>query len=724
MPSVIVHTRDYGGRVLVALLGATLWAAPARAQQDTVPRDSVPRDSVPRDSVTQRLAPVVVTVTREAARSPLELPFAITAVRPDSTRPGLRNTRIEETLLLVPGVTVANRNNPSQDARISIRGFGARAGFGVRGVRVIRDGVPLTLPDGQTPMDYLDLESVGTIEVIRGSASALYGNAAGGVIDLRSAPAPAAPFALHARGWNGDDGTRRWVGAFGGTQDRLTYQANVSHTLADGYRAHARQRATNGFGRVGLRAGKTDLALHVLAYDMPLGENPGALTRAQFDSAPRMADPLAVRRDARKDVSQVQVWLTGDRAIAGGEVSAALFGGGRWLYNPLPTFIGDVDRTSYGGTVRGSVPARVLGLRHRFSAGVDAQQQNDDRRQFANCNDDPPLAASTPDCPILGREEGVLQRDQRELVSSTGVFVRDEVELSRILTLSLGARADRVQFDVDDRMIDPGAGDPDDSGERSLSAFSPMAGLVARLAPLHALYGNVSTAFETPTATELGNNPDASGGFNQELDPQRSVTYEVGVKGILRSPVRYDVAVFDTRVRDELIPFEIAGSEGRQFYRNAGRTSRRGAEVGMAAAVGPVEIGASYSYAHFRFREFVVGETDFAGNAIPGVPRQQLQGSVTYRPGRFFATVEGVAQSGVYADDANTARAPGYEVMHLRVGATALFGLPWLSPVLGVQNVFDRTYVGAVAVNAAREKYYEPAPGRIVFGGLTVGVGR
>jgi len=719
MPSAIVNAREYGGLAVLALLGAAMWAAPARAQQD-----SVQRDSVRRDTVTQRLAPVVVTVTREAARSPLELPFAITAARPDSMRPGLRNTRIEETLLLVPGVTVANRNNPSQDARISIRGFGARAGFGVRGVRVIRDGVPLTLPDGQTPMDYLDLESVGTVEVIRGSASALYGNAAGGVIDLRSAPAPAAPFALQARGWNGDDGTRRWVGAFGGRRDRLTYQANASHTLADGYRAHARQRATNGFGRVGLRAGKTDLAVHVLAYDMPLGENPGALTRAQFDSAPRMADPLAVRRDARKDVSQVQVGLTGDRAIAGGEVSAALYGGGRWLYNPLPTFIGDVDRTSYGGTVRGSVPARVLGLRHRFSAGVDAQQQNDDRRQFANCNDDPPpLAAPTPACPIVGREAGVLQRDQRELVSSTGVFVRDEAELSRVVTLSLGARADRVQFDVDDRMIDPAAGDPDDSGERSLSAFSPMAGLVMRLAPLHALYGNVSTAFETPTATELGNNPDGSAGFNQELDPQRSVTYEVGVKGIL-SRLRYDVAVFDTRVRDELIPFEIAGSEGRQFYRNAGRTSRRGAEVGVATAVGPVELGASYSYAHFRFREFAVGETDFAGNAIPGVPRQQVQASATYRPGSFFATVEGVAQSGVYADDANTARAPGYEVMHLRVGAAALFGLPWLSPVLGVQNVFDRTYVGAVAVNAAREKYYEPAPGRIVFGGLTVGVGR
>ena len=193
---------------------------------------------------------------------------------------------------------------------------------------------------------------------------------------------------------------------------------------------------------------------------------------------------------------------------------------------------------------------------------------------------------------------------------------RDEIVFGERYRLDLGVRADYVRFEVRDHLIT--SDDPDDSGERTLHAVSPMIGFVARVAPLHSVYANISTAFETPTATELGNHPDGSAGINADLDPQFATTYEVGAKGIVLSRLQYDVSIFDTEVRDELIPFEIAGGAGRRYFRNAGRTRRNGFEVGLNATVGAFDLGASYSYSHFRFREYEVD-----GDVLDGDERER-----------------------------------------------------------------------------------------------------
>src|SRR2546430_4555675 len=198
-----------------------------------------PHEVAAQDPRGAGLEPVVVEVGRGASRSVLELPFAITVQTPDSTRPGQRHLSLDETLWLIPGLSVSNRNNPSQDPRISIRGFGARSAFGVRGIRVLRDGIPLTLPDGQTPVDYLDLESVGRVEVMRGSASSLYGNAGGGVVDLRTSEPIPVPVSAEARLWTGTFATRRFVGKASGSLDGLGYQGNVARTESDGYRDYS-----------------------------------------------------------------------------------------------------------------------------------------------------------------------------------------------------------------------------------------------------------------------------------------------------------------------------------------------------------------------------------------------------------------------------------------------------------------------------------------------------
>lgn len=683
----------------IAVLGGV---APAAGAQDTIPR---------------RLPPVV-TVTRDVERSPLDLPFAISTLRPDSVAPGQTHTQVEQTLALLPGVTVANRTNPSQDTRVSVRGFGARSQFGARSIRILRDGMPLTLPDGQTPIDYLDLESVGSVEVIRGPAAALYGNASGGVIDLRAVQPPAVPLAVQARSWNGAFGLERYTALFGGSAGSTSYQGNIGRTLSDGYRQYSHQRLTNAFSRVAATVGRSQLSLIGMGLDMPLAENPGALTRAQADTAPDQADRLSVQKKARKVVHQVQLGVSDHTPIGDqGEFTAQVYGGTRSLYNPLTFAVVGVDRRQGGAGARLTIPWTLGGTVNRVSAGVDAQWLNDARKNWANCNAVPTANAN---CPSIATEKGILTLDQRELVSSVGPYLRDEIDAGR-LRASAGLRADRVRFEVRDHYLADGR---DDSGVRTLNALSPMLGVAARVSSFQSFYATVGSAFETPTTTELGNQPDGSAGLNRDLKPQYSTTYEVGTKGVAIANFQYDVSLFDTEVRDELIPFEVPGGNGRTYYRNAGRTRREGVELELSTELGPVSLVGTYALSRFRFRDFVNAGAQYAGNSIPGIPEHQAQAAATWHLRRAFVVAEGIAKSQVWVNDANSVAAPGFAVFNLRAGGTAKFGKPWLAPVLGVQNLFDRHYIGSVAVNAsgatiAATKFYEPAAGRTWFVGLS-----
>ena len=698
-----------GGGAWSLALVAALVVVPPLAAQDSAP------DTARTAASAAALPTVRVTATREGPRAPIELPYAVTLTRPDSLA-ALRRVGADELLFAIPGVALANRQNPAQDPRVSIRGFGARSAFGVRGVRVLQDGIPLTLPDGQTPVDVVDIEGAERVEVVRGSASSLYGNAAGGVIDVRSTPPALVGLAPYARIVGGDRVPTVSAAGAGGTVGSLGYTSSITRVVGRGYRDYSDQRATRAALRL-IRphaegSAIPGITLAARLSDVDLAESPGALTRAQFDSAPRMADPLSVRKQAGKTVNQGDLALSfaqpfGQRVA----LDATVYGSVRTLENPLTFAVVTLGRSSGGASARlsgdGTLGARAV----RLAAGGDLQWQNDDRQEYESCVD---VTAASATCPTPSVQRGRLRRDQRELVSSAGPFVRGEIAIVPSLLASAGVRADAVRFRVRDRLVT--ATNPDDSGERTLHAVSPAFGLVWRTTPLASVYATVSSSFETPTTTELGNKPDGSAGINPELQPQRALSLELGAKGLAAgSAVRWEVAAFQTGARDELVPFDIPGGAGRRYFRNAGRTRRVGAEAGAETDIGPLSLRAAYSYSHFRYVSYVVGTTSFAGNRIPGVPEHAVAATAALHAGSFTLSGTADVATAVDVDDANSAQAEGRTLLGLALSNTMRVAGVRVSPLVALQNLANVRSVGSVSVNATGGKFFEPAPGRTLL---------
>ncbi len=671
-----------------------------------------------QDSSATRLPPVTVTVTRDAARSTLALPFAVSRLSIDSARLGARRASLTELLITIPGLAISNRHNPTQDPRLAVRGFGARSAFGIRGVRILRDGIPLTVADGQAAVDFVDLETIGSAEVMRGAAGALYGNASGGVVELRAAGYPASGMRARIRGTLNEDSERLSAHA-AGSSGAWGWQGTITRNTGDGPRDYARSRNTAATGDLQRSFGDLRLRSQLIIYDSPLAENPGAVTAAELAATPMVADSQNIRRRASKTVEHRQGSLTAERDWTGGGVIASVHGGTRELYNPQAFAIVGFDRRMLGATARLQHSGVASGNLWRVAVGADLQSQRDDRRNFVNCAGLTGTQRPVESCPTAA-DRGAETVHQLEEVVAGGVFARAEISRS-IVTAVATLRGDKTNFSVQDRTA-TGAGSPELSLD--MGAVTPMVGITLRPRPEFSLYANVATSFETPTTTELANRPDGSAGLNRELKPQRGRTLEGGIKGRLPGSNRllYDVAVFHIATTNELIPFEIPNSGGRRYFRNAGRTSRQGMELALTAALGAVDLGASLAHIVYEYDEFTVLGTVLDGKRVPGVAPTTASLFATARRPLGFVTLEAQQASRTPVDDSNANHAAGYVLWNARAGLTA----PWargIAPVVGIENAFDRTYVANPVTNASRGRFFEPGAGRRVYVGVSISAG-
>ncbi len=663
-------------------------------------------ESTDQDPDTTQLDEIVVYATR--IDKPIdEIPAAISVITKDDIQLGRQQLGLDESLSAIPGLFMQDRYNFAQDLRIAIRGFGARSNFGIRGVKILVDGIPESLPDGQGQSDGIDLGSIERIEVIRGPASSLYGNASGGVINITSERGPADPF-VDARWSFGEFDFNKFQVKIGGEADRLNYLVNISHMKYDGYRDHSETENTTLNARfVYTTDNESEFGLVFNATDQPMANDPGGVTITQAQSDPTSARQQNLDFDAGEALDQQRIGLSYKKSF-GKRHEIRLRNHYVWrdFANKLPFTNGGAvqfDRFFVGGGAIYTYRGELWGRSNNLIVGTDIDRQDDDRRRFDN------------NMGVLGQ----LTLDQTEIVTSIGLFAQNELALSENLTLTVGLRYDEVKFEVEDKFL----ADGDDSGDRTLSETSPMIGIVYAPSESTSLYATISTAFETPTTTEFAN-PSGAGGFNPGVDPQIAKNYEVGIRGTFAERNRYEVSLFTIDVEDELIPFEIATQPGRDFFSNAGKSTRKGVEISIVSQ--PVEelrLSVAYTYSDFQFDEFLDDNgNDFSGNALPGIPDKLFRGEVAYtHPSGFYSAIDFLYVGDFFVNNANSTTNDSYSVMNLRAGfADFRFGDWTLSPFVGVNNLTDKRYAANVRLNAFGGRYFEPAPERHFYGGFAI----
>ena len=607
------------------------------------------------------------------------------------TQPGLS---LQQTLRGMPGIRITDRGHYGLGERVLVRGMGYRAAFGVRGLQAFLNGVPLTMPDGQSMLDVVDPAFIRRAELLRGPSSMYWGNASGGVLFLSTLPDTST---LAIRYMGGSHGLSHAMGSLslGGETWRLGGYASRVHRK--GYRAHS----DGGFVRVGttgqLRTGSFVISgvLNLAFQDV---NSPGSLTAVQFSEDPRQANARFVAQRAGKESHHILGGLNVRSQIPLGTLSANAWYMTRRVENPLTYAWIDLDRDAGGGYVQ----LHNTSGRISWSVGGDVRRQNDWRQAVDN-------EAGQP-------RRNQVQLNQNETVTSLAAFAAAQARLTPRLGLTAGTRIDAITFSMADEALHNG----DQGGTRKFAALSYSIGGHYRVQAL-TLYGNFSTSFESPTTTEFINTPAVEGrfdgGFNPDLGPQQASGLEAGIRGVLPGMgLVLDVAGYHMRIRDRLVPRQ--SEEGRTWYQNAGRNRHRGIEVAiMWPLKGLIQVDAAYNYSLLEF----VGQPD-QGLRVPGVPEHHLQASVQVRAGRHWlveAAVEYASET--FADQSNLNRISLYGVVDLQVARNSWQVGSWrVTSFARIRNLLDHSYSGSLIVNAFGGRYYEPAAGRSVQVGLGV----
>lgn len=668
------------------------------------------------DDATTPTNVVVVTGSR-AEHLSFDLPASIDVVNAAQIGAAQPRVNVSEALAAVPGLVVQNRQNYAQDLQISSRGFGARSAFGVRGVRLIADGIPATMPDGQGQAATFDLDLAERIEVLRGPFSALYGNHSGGVIQMFTRDPKGAP-EVELNVSAGSYGSHKTDLNASGSAGGVGYLLDASRFDTDGYRSHSAARRDQAYAKLSFTPSSTSrLVLVAGGLRQDDTQDPLGATWATWQRDPRAgeidtSDPqnpqrtYAERYNTRKSIDHQQLGATWEQRFGSDRLHVTAYVGNRRViqyqafsqgFQAPPSHSGgvvDFDRDFHGIDANWNMSRPLLDGTLRSTFGVEAGASNDDRKGYEN---------------FVGSEFGVkgrLRRDENDDVNNLDPYAQFEWERGPWV-LSAGLRHSRVDFDVEDRYLANG----NDSGSVSYHHTTPLLGVLYKVNPGLNVYASAARGFETPTLNEVFYS-GVGGGFNFALAPAKSTHLEAGVKAMPMDGVRINAAVFQVKTSDELVVDSASG--GRTSYRNASATLRQGGELSLDAAwrrnwTGRLALSVLRAVYDEGFGAVL------AGSRLPGVPNASLYGELGWKDeaDRYGAALETIANTKMYPDDANQANpAPGYMIANLRVQAQQQLGAWRVKEYARVNNLLDRNYIGSVIVGDSNRRYYEAAPGR------------
>jgi len=658
---------------------------------------------------------VIVTATRVPAAA-ADVPAALDVVDGRDVRDARAQVGIGESLGRVPGLFAKDRQNYAQDVQLSVRGFGARSTFGIRGVRLYVDDIPATLPDGQGQITNVDLGSVRRIEVLRGPFSALYGNSSGGVVSVTSEDG-SGPVTVEAGAAAGSSGLRReslklsgGVGAFG-------IVASTSHFSTDGLRPHSAARRDLGNARLTWGGERDDVALVVNSVTLPLAQDPLGLTRPEFDADPRGTDPAALTFDTRKTTDQTQEGLRWEHRFDDGlALRVVTYAGHRntsqyqsipvaTQANPLnPGGVIVLGRDYSGDDLRLTKTLPTLTL----VGGLAYDTLREHRRGYEN------FVGTT-----LG-VQGALRRDEHNDVDDLDPYAHLSWRPSPRWTIDAGVRRSHVRFRSHDGYVT--ASNPDDSGGATYAATLPVLGVMFKPAAWLHLYANAARGFETPTLNELAYRPSGATGLNFALRPSHSRSFEAGAKTDLGAAGHVDVALFQSDTDDEIVTQTNTG--GRATYQNGGRTRRTGVELAWNVAVSrSLQLTAALATLDARYRDGFLtctatpcaqaGVPIAAGNRLPGTARATAWAELAWRPVDAWEAGVDVRRVGrVMVNDANSDAALAATTIGAHVKVAASVGAWRLSAFVRGENLAGWRYAGSVIVNEGNGRFFEPAPGR------------
>lgn len=621
-------------------------------------------------------------------RAPLSVSYKLRNPHELISRPA---ATMDELTFTLPGVFISNRENYALGERMTIRGLGWRSQFGVRGVQVILDDIPLTVADGQTIMNMVDPAMVNRVELLRGPSATFWGNSSGGVLHLSTRPRADAPTFQY----------RGYAGSHSSVKQELKLNTNIGNARlygygtyfeTDGFRDHSAARIFRGGLNLEKPVGISSRLLIRTAFtSMPKAQHPGALTAEDASSTPTAATPNFVSSSAGKTFDQGMISASFIQEQMRGIWDVTAHAAYRDLDNPLPFGYIGLDRLA-GGT-RTTYEFTTLPIDLNFGAEVKFQQ--DDRLETDNIN---------------GERGNNVEVQQTETVTNGALFGQIAIPINDRLTTSFGLRSDWLHFNTNDEI------GTEQEGSRTFFSLNPSAGLSYRFNQARWFF-NFSTSFESPTTTELVNRPEGGNGFNQNVDPEKTIGVETGVQGN-QGRFTYDFTVFAMQVEDLLFPYQTQ-ENGPTFFRNEGNTRHYGVESTVGATLLPnLQADLMVTFLSATFKN---GEYD--GNDIPGVAPFRFGSVITYTPGIHNFSLDNEWIGSYFANNANSIKNDSYTLFNFRWSATLdnIFSGVTVNPFIAIQNIFDTRYNTSVAINAFGGRFFEPGSDRNFRAGLQIG---